>query len=269
MSTPLDLPGTYNFRDLGGLPLAGGGSTAGGVLYRSDALHALTPAGEETLAASDIGVVVDFRTDAERDLEHDRLPRSRRIRDVHLPLLEGAMSHVVEEALAARLLGDHFAAGRAAEKAMASLPALGDLYTSMLAHGAASFAEVARLVATENPDAPTAVLIHCTAGKDRTGVCSALLLDAVGTERSAVVADYALSQQNLGGAWLERMTGMVRMMGVEVTPPLAELMGGTPPAAIEQALGWLDDRGGSAAYLASGGLTDAELDGLRARLTTS
>lgn len=40
------LQGTFNFRDLGGLPLEGGGTTAVGVLYRSDALHALTPAGE-------------------------------------------------------------------------------------------------------------------------------------------------------------------------------------------------------------------------------
>lgn len=267
MAAATELQGTYNFRDLGGLPLQGGGETTAGVFYRSDALHDLTPEGEHTLAESGIGVIVDFRTAAERDSARDRIPGAHGIREVHLPLLEGAMSHMVEEALAARLLGDHFAAGRAAERAMASLPSLGDLYTSMLEHGAASFAEVARLVgASADDDSGEAVLIHCTAGKDRTGVCAAVVLDAVGVERAAVVADYAESQQRLGGVWLEHMTGMVRRMGVEITPPLAEIMGGTPPAAIEQALAWVDARGGSTAYLASGGLDDAELDALRSRL---
>ena len=261
------LDGTYNFRDLGGLPLREGGTTASGIFYRSDALHTLTPAGDAALAASDIGVIVDFRTAVERDIARDRLPRSRRIREVHLPLLEGAMSHLIEQALKARVLGDHTAAGRAAEQAMAQLPTLGDLYTQMLEHGASAFAQVARLIAGETDDAPAAVLIHCTAGKDRTGVCAALMLDAAGVERSAVVADYAVSQEHLSGAWLDHMTGMIRKMGVTVTPGLAEIVGGTPPAAIERALAWVDARGGSAAYLADGGLTEAELAGLRARLS--
>ncbi|MEV7693654.1 tyrosine-protein phosphatase [Microbacterium sp. NPDC089189] len=269
----IDVPGTYNFRDLGGLPLTAGGETAAGVLYRSDALHALTPEGEAIFADLPIGVVVDFRTAAERDTARDRLPHGRHIADLHLPLLEGAMSHLVEEALKARVLGDHTAAGRAAEAAMANLPTLGELYVSMLEHGAASFARVARLVVSGAEDAASpgagadAVLFHCTAGKDRTGVCAAVLLDAVGVERSAIVADYASSEENLRGPWLARMTGMVQGLGVEVTPGLAELIGGTPPAAIEQALAWLDDRGGSAAYLASGGFGDLELAALRARLT--
>lgn len=258
-----ELEGTFNFRDLGGLPTAGE-PTAYGVLYRSDALHGLTPAGEAELAASDIGVIVDFRTQAERDTARDRLPDARRIRDVHMPLLEGAMSHIIKEALEARALGDHTALGRAAETAMANLPTLGDLYVSMLEHGAASFAEVARLVAVPDPAAP-GVLIHCTAGKDRTGVATALLLDAVGVQRDAIVADYASSQQHLSGAWLDAMKHQVERFGVDITPGLAEIMGGTPPAAIEQALAWVDAHGGSAAYLQSGGLTDDELAQLRTR----
>ncbi len=73
-------------------------------------------------------------------------------------------------------------------QAMDSLPSLGELYIGMLQHGAPAFAQAARLVAASNDDAPTAVLVHCTAGKDRTGVATALLLDAVGAERSAIVA---------------------------------------------------------------------------------
>ncbi|MET0297607.1 MAG: tyrosine-protein phosphatase [Microbacterium sp.] len=259
-----ELEGTFNFRDLGGLPTAGE-PTAYGVLYRSDALHALTPAGEAELAASDIGVIVDFRTQTERDLARDRLPDSRRIREVHEPLLEGAMSHIVKEALEATALGDHTAMGRAAEQAMTNLPSLGDMYVSMLEHGAAAFADVARFIASPDPEAP-GVLIHCTAGKDRTGVCTALLLDAVGVRRDAIVDDYAASQQHLSGAWLDAMKRQVERFGVVITPALAEIMGGTPPAAIEQALAWVDAQGGSAAYLRSGGLTEDELAALRSRL---
>jgi protein-tyrosine phosphatase len=260
-----DLPGTVNFRDLGGLPTAGE-PTPYGVMFRSDALHTLTPAGEAELAASPIGVIVDFRTPIERDLAPDRRPAARRIRDVHLPLLEGAMSHIVGEALEARALGDHSALGRAAEAAMANLPTLGDMYAQMLDHGASPFAEVARMIALpDDPDHP-GVLIHCTAGKDRTGVCTAVILDAVGVERPAIVADYTATQQNLSGAWFDAMTHSIERFGVTVTPPLAELIGGSPADAIEQALAWVDQRGGSAAYLQSGGLADAELAGLRARL---
>ncbi len=260
------LEGAVNFRDVGGLPTAGE-PTAYGVLYRSDALHALTPAGLAELAGSAIGVIVDFRTGAERDLAPDRRPDARAIRDEHLPLLEGAMSHIVTEAVEARALGDHTAFGRAAERAMASLPTLGDLYTQMLAGGARTFATVARLVAAPPDPAHPAVIVHCTAGKDRTGVCTALLLDAVGVQRDAIVADYAQSAANLSGPWLDAMLRPIERFGVPITPALAELIGGSPPAAIEAALDWVDaTHGGSAAYLRSGGLTDAELASLRARL---
>ncbi|MDN3497213.1 tyrosine-protein phosphatase [Planococcus sp. APC 4015] len=264
MTVITELEGTFNFRDLGGLPTTSGEPTAYGVLYRSDALHALTPAGDAELAASDIGVIVDFRTPTERDVSPDRMPRARRIRDVHLPLLEGAMSHIVKEALEARALGDHTAFGRAADKAMANLPTLADMYVQMLEHGAAPFAEVARLVA--QPGDEPAVLIHCTAGKDRTGVCAALLLDAAGVTREAIVADYVATEQHLSGQWLDAMTAMVERFGVAVTPELAEIMGGSPASAIESALAWVDGQGGAAAYLQSGGLTDSELAAFRARL---
>ncbi|QPE04209.1 tyrosine-protein phosphatase [Microbacterium schleiferi] len=92
-----DLPslipdGTYNFRDIGGLPLASGDDTRTGVLYRSDALSALTPLGLEQLAATDIEVVVDFRTAMEQQMAPDRLPASRHLQTVQLGVLEGAMA---------------------------------------------------------------------------------------------------------------------------------------------------------------------------------
>ena len=62
----ITIDGLQNFRDTGGTPLGSGGATRTGVLYRSEALSSLTPTGLDQLAATDIGVIADFRTDVER-----------------------------------------------------------------------------------------------------------------------------------------------------------------------------------------------------------
>lgn len=266
MATASLIEGSFNFRDIGGMPLTGGGVTRSGVLYRSDALSGLTPHGLEQLAATPIGVIADFRTPLERMIAPDRLPANRTFRVVELALLEGALTGLAQQAMQATATGgDPDAAAAAVRDALAQLPSLGELYISMLTHGTEAFAEVARLVATGED---TAVLVHCTAGKDRTGVAIALLLDAVGVDRDAIVADYAASEQNLSGAWADGMFAMIGAMGVPRTAALDALIASTPPAAIAQALAWVaHEHGGSAAYLRSGGLAESELTALRRRLT--
>lgn len=256
------IDGLYNFRDTGGLPLKDGGSSRDGVLFRSAALNGLTNAGLAQFAATDIGVVVDFRTPAERDAAPDRLPDSRDFDMVQLSILQGAMGEQIKQFTTSGVTPSP----EQITAALDQIPELGDLYTGMLATAAESFADVARLIAASHDDAPTAVIVHCTAGKDRTGVATALMLDAVGVERSAVVADYAQSEQNLAGPWADGMLHTITQFGVPITPKLRTVATGTPPEAIEQALAWTDARGGSADYLVSGGLTAAELDALRRRL---
>ncbi|WP_345800189.1 tyrosine-protein phosphatase [Microbacterium sp. AZCO] len=259
------IEGLHNFRDTGGIALEGGGKTRSGVLFRSDALSALTPAGVEAFADTQIGVVVDFRTPEERQLAPDRLPATRSVQLVELPLLEGAIGRLAGDA-AQRTSGDE-PDPAAVVAAMNQLPTLGDLYLGMLQHGAEAFATTARLVAASTDEEPTAVLVHCTAGKDRTGVATALLLRAAGAERSAVVADYAASAANLAGAWAEGMYAMLTQLGIPLTPALQTLVAGSPAPEIERALDWVDaEHGDAAAYLQSGGLTGEELGALRARL---
>ena len=258
------LEGTFNFRDLGNLPLTGGGSTANGVLYRSDAISALTPQGLQDLAGSGIGVIIDYRTPAEQQMAPDRLPAAMNVDKMDLPLLEGAFTGMAQEAMQrANASGDRAAAAQAVQEAVSQLPTLGQIYTGMLEHGASHFARTARAAA----DADGAVLLHCTAGKDRTGVASALLLDAAGVEREAVVADYERSGANLAGEWSERMLGVVGGMGVPLTEGIITLITRAPADAIRTALDWVEQtHGSSASYLRSGGLTGVELDRLRARL---
>jgi len=251
------IAGTYNSRDTGGTPLTDGGVTRPGVLYRSDALIGLTDEGMRTLSTSTIGTVVDFRSEVERADAPNRLGRDRAFASVELPLLEGAMTGMPA---AADLGGD------AARELLARIPSLAELYVGMLGSAAEAFAEVARLIARPSDEAYGGVLVHCTAGKDRTGVATALLLDAAGAERSAVIADYALSQENLAGEWADRMLERAKSWGVPLVPAITDLVTATPPQAIEAAFVWLDDRGGSAEYLRGGGLSDADLGALRERI---
>ena len=260
------LEGTVNFRDVGGLPLVGGGETASGVLYRSDAISSLTPHGLETLAGSGINVVVDYRTPAEVQMAPDRLPVSRPFRTLELPLFEGAFTGVAQEQMQrANLSGDPEEAARAVQAALAQLPTLGQLYIGMLQGGSTVFADTARSVAAgENG---SAALVHCTAGKDRTGVAIALLLEAAGVEHDAIVADYGQSERNLAGEWADRMLGMIAGMGVPLSGGIITLVTRSPAAAITAALTWVrENHGGAAGYLQAGGLSETDLDRLRGRL---
>ncbi len=109
-----------------------------------------------------------------------------------------------------------------------------------------------------------AVLVHCAAGKDRTGVVVALALDAAGVDRAAIVGDYLATAERIE-AILERL----------VSSPTyrAELEGHDPsrhapvPGTMERVLELVDERfGGSAAWLGAHGLASAELRRLRDRL---
>lgn len=253
------IDGLVNFRDTGGTTLKDGGRTRSGVLYRAAALNALTETGLTQLAESPIGVIADFRTPVEQQMAPDLLPATRPFHRVSLALLEGALPQPAAGA-------DGVVAPEAFARVLDDLPSLGELYTTMLTHGAATFADLARLVAASTDDEPSAVIVHCTAGKDRTGVAVALMLDAAGADREEIVADYAQSQENLAGAWAEGMLQLVASFGVPLTPELRTLVTGTPPEAIRTAFAWIDENGGAAEYLTSGGLTADELAALRARL---
>jgi hypothetical protein len=107
-----------------------------------------------------------------------------------------------------------------------------------------------------------AALVHCAAGKDRTGTLVALVLETVGVQREAVVEDYALSA--------ERIDALFRKWAAasgEEMPSAEELDRHRPRAdAMARVLAVLDERdGGAAAWLQANGLTDSELAALRAK----
>lgn len=174
MERRIELEGCFNFRDLGGYPTADGRRVRWRQLFRSDALHHLTERDLSRLTGElDIRDVLDLRSSGELTLEGVGLLSRGPARHHHLPLFDGDVS------------GE----GRAA----AADISLADRYFLMAEYARAPIAKV--LVTLASSGGPA--VYHCAAGKDRTGVISAVLLSLLGVRDEVVVADYAASQENL------------------------------------------------------------------------
>jgi protein-tyrosine phosphatase len=169
--------GCLNIRDLGGLPTRAGGATRFGAIVRADSIRQLSDAGWEALVGYGVRRIVDLRFDSELAADP---PREMPVEVVHASVLPDADSnHWVE----IDALGDAAPDAPTATK---------DVYLEFLERFGASFARAITAVA----DAPEGgVLIHCMAGRDRTGLLTALLLRLAEVPIPEVAADYALSAE--------------------------------------------------------------------------
>lgn len=164
------------------------------------------------------------------------------------------------------ILADANLAGEAAQSALTSLAAL---YATMIEGvPATGLTRVVAEVATD--DVP--VLYHCSAGKDRTGVSSALILRLLGYDRDVVVADYTATAANMMGVIARIVRGLPEELTAGGGSPLAavprEILD-APASAIESVLDTWDAHGGGTLgwYLAHGG-DAATLANLRERLVS-
>ena len=240
--TWVQLQGVDNVRDVGGLPLRDGGTTRSGVLLRSGSLHHVTPADVQHLVEEfGLTLVLDLRTPTEIDRDGPTAVAAAGVETLALTFIGASRDYLPET-------GDD------------TDPLLRNYLGYLADHPDNVVTAVRRLAA---PDAGPA-LVHCAAGKDRTGTLVALVLDAVGVERDAVVADYVLSSEQIE-AMFRRWTAAAG----EPMPSAEELAPHHPRAEVMAAvLDRLDaEHGGAAGWLRANGLTDGELDRLRARFT--
>jgi len=184
----IDLDGAVNVRDLGALPAGNGQSTVAHRLLRGDNLQDLSPS-DVKLLVEDVGVttVVDLRTPAEVASEGPGpLTRVESVRHAYLSVLpeRGAATDVAAEALAIRRDG---ARSRYPDDIRAGY------YLGYLEDRPEHVVAALRSIA----EASGAALVHCAAGKDRTGVVVALALSAVGVRRDVVVADYTATAERM------------------------------------------------------------------------
>ena len=239
MSTPrrYPLPGTYNFREVGGYH-AGSSTTKWCKLYRSDALNRLTDEARDDLRQRDIRTVIDLRDDEERR---------------HNPsLLEGLPVRVVESPIFSG----------SASSFLASDITLARLYETVVTENADAIVRAIRVIASSG-EGEGAVLVHCTAGKDRTGLVVAFALLAVGVDRQEVVADYAMTQQNLPDSLMAPIIARLKAMHVPDSTTIDELVSGSPAHVLEETIDLVVRQHGSVrAFLTDNGMTEGELDDL-------
>jgi protein-tyrosine phosphatase len=237
---PLRLDGLMNARDLGGLRTRDGRVIRSRQVIRSDNPKGLTEQGQEQFA-SIVGpsLVIDLRMTMEVDREgyviaHDPA------RVVNLPMRpqSGVTPEQIEAGAADNLVDD---------------------YLRQIDVNADSLIEALRLIA--DPD-NRPVLIHCTAGKDRTGLVVAMLLEILGVDHEVIVADYHVTSGNMAPI-LERIRSaeVFQDNGLASAPMwIFE----SHPETMRDFLGRMNGRYGSAeAWALAHGLTAQDIGRLR------
>ena len=233
------VPGLHNFRDVGGLA-AGAGRTRERVLFRSGSLADLDDAGRAAIAGLGIRRIIDLRDDDELLQAPSRLD-GLDILTQRVPLFAGSVMSLFEEDLT-----------------------LAEMYRRIVEDSSAGVVEVARGILSDQP-----VLVHCTVGKDRTGVTVALALAAAGVDEEAVVADYARTEGLLPADRNRQVLAMIERWHPGAVNARA-LATQSPAPVMRELLADIVRRYGSASdYLVAHGLGADEARELRRVLVVS
>jgi protein-tyrosine phosphatase len=233
------IPGTYNFRDLGGLR-ARDGFTRRGILIRGEAPAMLGEAGRRALGRLGVRTAIDLRERPESELHPSDL--------FDLPIT-----------LHAHAVFDGFAPDPE------QFSGLLELYLHILERFGN---QLAGAITTLSRPGALPGLVFCTAGKDRTGLLCALILSAVGVDDEDIAADYALTSTVMEGEFLATVLERSRAAGY----PVKESAVAAPDVAVANALMRLVLNavrvryGGTAQYLVRHGVSASGLDLLRGAL---
>jgi protein-tyrosine phosphatase len=236
----ITLENALNFRDVGGYPTADGRSVRWRRMFRAGGVSNLTPADLAVLGDLGIATVLDLRSSAE--LESGRFPVERfPVAFHHLPLVEEILDptryEVPEGMLAAR-------------------------YQEIAQIGSSFIAQAISIVA----DADThPILVHCLAGKDRTGVVVALVLALLGVADETVAEDYALS--NLAMAALRQRAEEAGVPRRQRSAEVSDEVFSAKPSNIASLFAALRaDHGSIEEYVIAAGVKPEAIASLRAAL---
>jgi protein-tyrosine phosphatase len=223
----LPLEGAQNFRDLGGYPAGAGGRVRWGRVFRSDSLSALTAADLALLERVGLRLVCDFRGDAEVEDEPNVCAGRAPFDYWRLPLGDRS----VQPAEWRR----RFESGDFGEIDASWLTRS---YRGMMDECAVDLGAVFRRLAHAGG---LPAVLHCTAGKDRTGVAVALLLLLLGVPRELVIEDYALTGRFTEGR-IRAAERFFRERGID--PDRVRALLGSEPGTLAAALDHLDETHG-------------------------
>ena len=234
---PLPVPslvsGAMNFRDVGGLS-AGSSRTRDGVLFRSGNLAAVDEPGRAAIGALGIRRIIDLRADDEVATAPSRIDGLDVVTQ-RVPLFLGSVASFFDDDLS-----------------------LDDMYRRIVEDSAERVVDVVRGIVSDQP-----VLVHCTVGKDRTGVTVAFALAAAGADEQSVIDDYARTEAFLPP---ERNRAVIARLRRHYPTSLhvEDLATRSPARVMATLLGAAEaSYGDVASYLLAHGLTDDELRELR------
>ena len=172
----LPFTGAHNFRDLGGYKTSDGKTVKWGKVYRSDNLHSLTDEDLKYMERLNLKSVVDFRSDEERNEEPDRLTPD--MTPILLPIKfepEGVTENLTRDLTFGNLDSSNL---------------LRDFNIILVKEFTEEYREFFRHI-VDNGGEP--FVLHCTAGKDRAGFGSAMILTVLGVPREKIIEDYLLT----------------------------------------------------------------------------
>ena len=195
------LTGAMNCRDIGGYPATQDRRVRTNAIFRSDRLSQLTDDDQEELAGYGIRTVIDFRTSAEASRDVSRLWSTV---TTHAPLPIG------DEIAQQQEFVDRIRSG---EITSVTVDDVVDSYLDMLSDSGFQFASFLELTADLDC---WPLLFHCTAGKDRTGIAAALILELCGVERELVLDDYELTNVLRSERRIEELKPSLEAAGVNI-----------------------------------------------------
>ncbi|MEM8560717.1 MAG: tyrosine-protein phosphatase [Pseudomonadota bacterium] len=176
----LGLDGAPNFRDFGGYRTSDGQRVKWGYLFRSGQLSALSEKDLELVASLELDLVFDFRREEEQSNDLSRLPRQPGPKVVSLPIIPGSHARFFEEA------------DQQTDQPDAMFEFMLEINRDFAGPQSATYRHMFNeILATPN----ARFLIHCAAGKDRTGFAAAIILLALGVPKELVMEDYLLSSR--------------------------------------------------------------------------
>ena len=243
---PDDLEGVHNFRPVGPYRVAGGRTMRPGRLFRSGALEPMTPRDREVLERV-IGVrtILDLRHPDELAMANGPHPLSDRVVWLSIFREEWRQEDLIAE------LNGLYGPGPSPRRYLHYLEIGGD----RLARAFELFAE--------EPRYP--FLVHCTAGKDRTGVLVGMIMDVLGADPADIAYEYGLSD-----ASIDRLLAYLRASGRQLEGTEEEIRArlSTPP---ERMAGFIEllhqHHGGAEAFFRKQGVSEATIDRVRELLT--
>jgi protein-tyrosine phosphatase len=226
------------------------------VLLRADNLQSLSPADIRRLVDEEaLEVVLDLRTDTEVEREGPGpITAEPAVRVEHRSLYPDSGGNTDLDAAVKPW-------GREDQEGLPDETPIVRAYMSYLRRRPDSVVASIRTIAR----AEGAVLVHCAAGKDRTGVVVAMALDASGVDREAIVSDYVATEERIHEIFGRLMSSPTYREGLEGTYPSTH----SPQVQTMERLFALVDEGfgGSAEWLIAHGLADGDLERLRLRVT--